>query len=385
MLDQLELDSLLDQNLQTAPDPSLALCNTLQGAVFLVRSNEKANRDVIELDREGLSPLIRTAMYCLALISQEEISNFLKTELLNKLNQFLAIVNQLISDEILLPSEPPLWKAASSGSVRDAAKVVESFQKDMANWLLPLSDTNFELYKSLVHTLFADSTGDSPTNYYNARAYSGLAATEWDEVGDGPLVVEEAHLGEIRRSTNVIQSTAYVSVKSESTAVLRVYNELMSDISGTDFDKDPNRALERLVLLNKLFRILDERRDDLPQQRIVFFVKHALPYLTQEVANAYVVCEIFRAFYHMLPLVADLYGDFWSQSISAIVKHLSKPSSETALLHAILILASKLQIFANDKANDETNEDLKESWQEHKSDLGSVLIGLLEFQSRELL
>jgi hypothetical protein len=131
-------------------------------------------------------------------------------------------------------------------------------------------------------------------------------------------------------------------------------------------------------MVNTLLNVLDERKEDLPQQRLVFFVKHILPYSMVEDANQYMLAEIFKALNQILPLLKDLYGEFWSESISAMCKHLSTTASEISTLHAILRLMGTLRSLIEDDAS----EDLQDSWTEQKQQLDSSMIRLLALQSR---
>lgn len=130
-------------------------------------------------------------------------------------------------------------------------------------------------------------------------------------------------------------------------------------------------------MLDTLLELLEDRKEDLPQQRLVFFLKHIIPYLSQEGADQHLVAEVFRILNYVLPLLKDLYGEFWADSLAAIVHHLSISASDIPTLHAMLRLIGTLHSITKGDASD----DLTESWEGHVSEVGAALAQLLVRQS----
>jgi hypothetical protein len=231
-----QLDSLLEEYTWEVPDASLAITNALHGAIGLITIPNigKPLTQTQGYDRQGLKPLMRGAMYCLDLLHDESAVKMLPAQRQVQITRFLAISSQLIADQLNVPSQRPLWSSAAEDLEHDTLDAVVSFQARVSGWLSQLSASRPSRYAPLVTLLFEKSAGESSTEYYHARAYAALVGEERDHHGGEMSAFDESLFGTIRRSTHVIQSTAFLSTATDSRAALKVCNELMSDLSGTD-------------------------------------------------------------------------------------------------------------------------------------------------------
>ena len=122
-------------------------------------------------------------------------------------------------------------------------------------------------------------------------------------------------------------------------------------------------ALRRLILFNTIIHRQEEYAAEIPQQRLVFFVKHAAAQLQQnEDSASCITAEILKSLTVLLPQIKDIYGSFWPDIIDAAscVLHLSYIDRDDDLpqLHASLRLLLKLKALASTGSND----DLQDAW-----------------------
>lgn len=138
-------------------------------------------------------------------------------------------------------------------------------------------------------------------------------------------------------------------------------------------------ALRLLVLLNCLWNRQVDIVSTIPQQRLIFFVKHMISQC-QDISLANPIrTEIFRALIVALPFIKDLYGDFWEGSISLLPKMWSSSQDskdiDIPLINASLRLLAVLRALATQDSND----DLQESWTDSVAILNGGLVRLLKY------
>ena len=227
------------------PDASLALSNELRCAVFLVLSHAnttKAPAGPQDFDRDGYSLFLRLIFYCIALAKHSKILQSFPAQEQVQLVRFLVLSNQILGDHLNVPSHPRLWKMPSEDTDYDTLRSVDELQSELSGWLSRITSERPSFYARLIEQLFNNAAGASPLEYYHARAYTMLVREEHERHGWGSSPEQDSYLGAIRRSANLIQASAYLSTLPESNVVLRVCNEIMSDLNGTNLAKDTRKG-----------------------------------------------------------------------------------------------------------------------------------------------
>ena len=138
-----------------------------------------------------------------------------------------------------------------------------------------------------------------------------------------------------------------------------------------------SEGLCRLVFLNCTFMQIDET-DEIPQPRLVFFVKHLIAELQTREISVEIAAEMYSALVTLLPLVKDIYGSLWKEIIDIIVdgwtRHVNDDGGKILLMHASLRLYSTLRALAVEESND----DLTDSWVEKTSKMADSLIDIMK-------
>lgn len=115
----------------------------------------------------------------------------------------------------------------------------------------------------------------------------------------------------------------------------RMCNELVANITGLSIEQNSEDGqsfirlslsaqyshilgLRQLVLLNTLIYGQEGIADSIAKQRLVFFVKHVIPWLQNGTATSSVRGEVCRTLTALLPLMSDLYGEHWGEILNAL-------------------------------------------------------------------
>ena len=141
-------------------------------------------------------------------------------------------------------------------------------------------------------------------------------------------------------------------------------------------------GLRQLIILNSILQNQDGIADGIPQQRLVFLIKHFISSLNQETMSPPVIAEILRVFGVVLPIIKGIYGSHWAEILQFLSgvwsPSLSGDDHELPVIHASLRLYIILKSIIGD---DDGNDDLEDAWKEFLGALSKGLINLLK-QSR---
>lgn len=148
-----------------------------------------------------------------------------------------------------------------------------------------------------------------------------------------------------------------------------------------DFTKrttaDTFLGLRKLVLLNILISGEDSVIEAVPTQRLMFLVKHVMKCLQTDDIPRGLVSSILELLTVVFPLIKDMYGSHWEETLDIIADLWSHDlASDYRLpeLHFSLRLYARLMRMTRDE---ECNEDLKESWAEKSSRLAACMLRVL--------
>lgn len=95
-------------------------------------------------------------------------------------------------------------------------------------------------------------------------------------------------------------------------------NELVADLTGLDIEQKPDEGLRQLVLLNLLLHGQEDVALSIAKQRLIFFVKHVVPWTQDTSSTVPVRAEVCRALTILLPQMSDIYGEHWGELLTAL-------------------------------------------------------------------
>ncbi|MCJ1244899.1 hypothetical protein MMC30_002100 [Trapelia coarctata] len=365
------------------PDSSLALTNPLGGAINFVKGSTELE-EAVARDSTGYSSALRMAWFVTELCTFSNIFDFITADHRSSTCRNLAIFIMLATDSIGIPQPDGLWLQTDSVSEMEPLNLVGQAQSVLASWINNPSLSDKTFVESAQTDLLASSQGISSTAYYSARAYAAITSELEDLPRISSTQSDEAYLQAVRDFSNPIYTAACFIGVIDSKLALRICNKLVADLTGLRIADMPVEGLHQLVLLNISIRKLDDYTQ-IPQPRLVFFVRHMVSQLRDNRIALEVVTEIHKALAVMLPQVKEVYESFWERLIDTIVdgwfaaaiKNLSDISS----LHASLRLCAILQALS---VEEESNDDLKDSWTEKRSAIVDHLVKIMKLQAGKL-
>ncbi|KAJ4399573.1 hypothetical protein N0V91_009317, partial [Didymella pomorum] len=390
--------------LDSAPKSALAIANSLGGAAYLVEP-AGASADVRKLSRDadGYSAAYRIAQYVAKL---SRIPHFrVQTAPIEVRDAYLckiALTEQLVDDNLSLAGANGLWADYNADTENDAM----SFKSDAAGFKiqelasvhgsmssLARSANDEKALLSWAQGLLAKiDTKSSTKAYYTARAYSSLitqAITYHGWKSSWTAQVQD-ELKTVRRSKQVIPLLAHLAAFEEPLAASkfceRMCNEIIADLTGLDIDSKPQEGLSQLVILNTVL-FQDGITESIAKQRLVFFVKHVVPWLDAAHGSVEIRAEVCRALTALIPLISDLYGEHWADILNALssawasttelqsAEAEAEASSPIPFTHASLKLYEQLRRLTEGA---DPNDDLLEAWRETEQSVAAGLINLLK-------
>ena len=132
-----------------------------------------------------------------------------------------------------------------------------------------------------------------------------------------------------------------------------------------------------MILLNCVIQSQEDIVAEIPQQRLIFFVKHIDDVLREIELSHPVKTEIVKALTISLPLIKDVYGSFWATIVEFTQNTLSVTHTprddEVAFLHASLRLLMTLYQLSTQGSND----DLEYAFNESQQPIAGGLLSLL--------
>ena len=137
------------------------------------------------------------------------------------------------------------------------------------------------------------------------------------------------------------------------------------------------KGLRQLVFLNCLIQNQDDIISEIPQQRLVFFVKHICDILNEVVLSRPLKTEFSKTLIAILPPIKEIYGSFWIAIVEFTQNTLSaahtSSDDEIPSLHTSLRLLMTLHRLSTQESND----DLEYAWKESRNLIASRLLLLL--------
>lgn len=361
----------LESFINRLPSPGLAITNSFGGAISLVNSSSEEEQ-IIPRDSDGLSSLFRLFRYTTQLIKTTENFTIANAEQKTTIVKNLAVISQLAGDDLSVLGNKPLWISLDVDLEQDIVECVADSQSLLASWI-HISPTPSYCIDAQAR-LLEESVGPSSSSYYNGRAYSALTSELTESYGYVPSDQEAEHIKTLRKSEHIFLGAALLT-SSESKDVTRLANDLLADLTGQDLVKDEANGLRKIVLLNCILQTKDDYVTDIPQQRLVFFVKHMVSELMNPSLTSVIQAEIMKALRIALVPIKEIYGSFWADIFTVLQQDLAGTVTEARLtnIHASLRLLSLLRKPQMQEAND----DLLDAWTDQKHAISKSLIMLM--------
>lgn len=388
--------------LACTPESALAICNTLSGATYLVEPLD-ASKDINKMSRDtdGYSAAYRIAQYVAKLTRLPKFRvETAPVELRDAYLRNIALTVQLVEDNLSLAGANGLWKDYNTDTEHDAM----SFKSDAAGFTtqeltgvhsstsaVARNPDDENALLTWTRGLFSQiDAGTSPQTYYNARTVSSLVSSAimlhgWKSSWTAQI---QDDLKTQRKNKQVIPLLAYLAAFDEPLAASksceRMCNEIIADLTGLDINQRPQEALDQLVVLNAVLA-QDGITESIAKQRLVFFVKHVVPWLDSAQGSIEVRAEVCRVLASLLPLMSELYGEHWGDILNALTSAWSATSelqsgtasakSPIPFTHASLKLYEQLRRLTE---SEDPNDDLIEVWKESEQAVAAGLINLLK-------
>ena len=379
--------SELQPFLQKPLPPSFAITDSLGATLSLVRLSAQ-NGDLkirSQIDSDGYSSLLRMSLYSMQLLSraQSDAGSLPQDMNIQREIVVLLLTAQIAGDGLSMHAENELWKGV------EANDDIIQFRKSVKDVTAPVkSEQAKQISDQLEHDWFSLDHGLSPEALHFARAWVNIKSEEiavsgWNKSSAHEVEGKVAYMWKDEDQSVPLAAhlAAFSAYMPGSSTLLKIVNEAIAQLTGLDGSKVQNE-FRKLAMLSLILSNQSEILDSVPKQRLVFFVKNVVPWLSgslSEVVKA-TLCQVLT---QILPQIADVYGEDWEK----ILEYLASSWLDAEGLDAsavgspiIFLRHSSLKLFAmlisllNDE---ETNDDLKDAWKEKLDDLGHGLANLL--------
>ncbi|MCJ1473647.1 hypothetical protein MMC13_002298 [Lambiella insularis] len=370
------------------PDTSLAITNSLGGALHIVDRHPEltaAFADSIPRDANGYSSALRMAWYVVALCESSNMFDMIAPGHKAVVFQYMALFVQLATDNLSVLPVQGLWSRSQTQQEAMLSEVVAQAQLLIATWLRGPMPLGLELIELTRDTFIRSSGGTSTIAYYSARAYVAVTL-ELEETNLSGLIKRGQHDPKVdRTTTNPFTTIAVLTSMEDPKLVLRTCNKMIADLTSLKAVDDLAKSLQEFVMLNSALRRLQdlEHLDGFPQPRLVFFTKHIASQLLEGCKDLPVITEMHKVLALILSLVQDVYGSFWEDVIEILVigcnSAVREQVHDVPFLHACVKLHETMRRLATTV---DQNEDLTEAWSRKQSAATKSLFGLLKFQAK---
>ncbi|KAF2753817.1 hypothetical protein EJ05DRAFT_514744 [Pseudovirgaria hyperparasitica] len=386
--------------LNIAPRAPFAVTNSLCGTVYLVRgssSNDVKSQEA-QRDINGFSSAYRIAAYLVGLLQVPDLLDFVSPEGKAALFGLLQLTVLLANDNLSIVGSNNLWNVYTAEIEADALEFVSAAQALINGWLQKSSDwwaddtmvTDYSFVHSALENFLQASTGSSPAALYNGSAYSIVTAELIELHGWQMKKTDtiETTWKSFRKSENAIRTAAYLTgyrtPLASSKVVERACNEIVADLTGLELENKLEETMVQLNLLNLMLQHLDGMTIRIAKQRVIFLIKHILPWLQDDKLPVLLQSEICRALSALLPAMKDMYGSHWTETLAYITGCWSKveqidsqdgQESNIPVVHSTLKLYATLQALSKDE---DPNDDLLDALKDAEDDEARGLINLLK-------
>ncbi|KAF2640158.1 RING zinc finger protein-like protein [Massarina eburnea CBS 473.64] len=387
----------LEPFLDTAPRTSLAIANPLASAVYLVDPKQPASLTRnLPRDADGYSAAYRITLYVTRLFKEDLFSlEKLPDELQKIYLTNIALTIQLADDNHCLAGANGLWADYTADSEADVVAFMSDAQpfvkREIVRLQKNLSQDDTALLNWAKQLSEEIQPGTSARAYYLARSQSVLVSDAIDIIGwksaYTPQMLEL--LKAIRTDKKIFPLVYFLNAFKEPLAASksceRMCNEIVADLTGLDLENKPEEGLRQLVLLNFLLYTQEDIVQSISKQRLIFFVKHVIPWLQDSENIVPIRAEVCRALTVLIPIMGDMYGEHWGQILTALAgiwsatqeleENESGMDSPVPFVHASLKLFAQLRTLT---VIEDPNDDLLDVWKESEHVVAAGLLNILK-------
>jgi hypothetical protein len=389
-------DSVLNPFLVSPPKSALAITNPLGGAVYLI-DQSGPNPQKLSRDADGYCAAYRVTQYVTRLLINTDLVSIdnVPAEIRDAYLRNVAITVQLADDNLGLAGSNGLWTDYSLDVESEAMTFISDAQTFVRQELKRLTSTWSEEealpLKWATGLLGRVDASTSAQAYYTARAYSALVADALEMTGwrNSQTVSLQDALKSTRKTKAIMPLLAHLNAFKEplsaSKSCERMCNELIADLTGLDIEQKTTEGLQQLIQLNSLLYGQEGIIESIAKQRLVFFVKHVVPWLQATEVTRPIKAELCRALTVLLPMMSDMYGDHWTDILTSLASAWTAThelqeaetdkDSPIPFVHASLKLYAQLRTLTQ---SEEPNDDLVDAWKETERSVADGLINLLK-------
>ena len=381
----LEWENALEPFIMRLPNPSLAMTNPFGSAVMMIQA-ELCNAApslprAISRDQDGRSVLLRILQYVTKLARTTEVLSKISEDETIMLVRYVALSVQLAEDNISIFGAMPLWiiedpeiEAEIIDSIYEARRfLIETLQATLSPGLAGL----------ILARLLEASEGLSFLSYYHARAYV-TAVDDLSSVTKSILIPKSDFQFKIISNSEGIFASMAILMSTDDGSTIKNFNELLSLLTDQNFgpqtEESQQEGFRRLLLMDCLLQRSVGMLQEIPQQRLIFYVKHALSEI--RTASFAPSMELIRSLPSFLLAIKDIYGSFWGEALDLAEfvrkypfddKHLTGYYACFKVCTTLANVVSSREIL---KAN--ANDDLVDALIDRKQSMMQIAIRLLE-------
>lgn len=371
--------------------PSLALLSPLGGTVHVIQSDAVVSNRVA-YDSEGFSQALRISMHVAKVFTKIGLSEDLE-ESSARLYAVLHVVILLAEDSISVRGASNLWR--SQRGIDSEAMVLEFITeaRNVLNlrWMAMQPSfgedaTAFSRMHAALEAIRQRPQATPTVLYYISLASSALNANLFELHGYSTAQASkaEALLKEQRSNKEILSLVACIAGFRQpltgTATLVRFCNELVSDLTDMVIQENEQQGLEKLIVLNSILNTQEDGTTSITKQRLIFLVKHILPWLGENVSISLKV-EVCKALGRILPGMADVYGEHWEQTLSFLVRywasHVATPEPSAADDKEVLLYNASLRLLAVLKklaGSGEPNDDLVDALKDNKDRIREGLL-----------
>ena len=277
-------------------------------------------------DAEGWSLLLRIAAFVMQITENKGVLEDLPSEEQIVHAKNLALFTELAGDNISVKDSTPIWKPTTLDVDPRIVDLVAKAQNLLATWSDGIDEGQKKV--SLQNQLLDASSSVSTASYYNARAFASIAGESVEKTGRMHSTLRD-QIRTCLKGPEYLKAAALISSAPNDQEKLRFCNETIANWTGRDLGTDQDQILSRVICLNGALANSLEVLNDIPQQRLVFFVKHVTAQLLS--CSKVLQCELLKTLQAILPPLKGIYGSFWADILQLLLRNLDADIDEETL------------------------------------------------------
>ncbi|KAI1330876.1 hypothetical protein F5Y16DRAFT_318733 [Xylariaceae sp. FL0255] len=368
-----------------APNPSLALTNSLGDSCFLVTSSSTSPNVGIQRDSRGCSISGRMAMYMVAILSSRlNLDPLDSTQRIDTI-VLLSFTAELASDQLTVMGQNQIWDSLSSPQnsancellVDSVRQLIASLTEQAQGWRDGSGTTQSSLIHGIIERLIREAQDSSPWGFYYGRVLHGVLQGLTEKHGF-PSSGEQwlSDLGVLKSSPSTLfPATAIIKGLGEPISNLRTIstfcNRLVSEV--TDAKVGHDKTLAILVLLCACMELYEIGELPVANNRLVFAVRQITSWFGSpdqlDYRFAATACHCLQ---RLLPSIKDVYGSYWEMTINFCV-HLWTMAHNEPLTTRLPGIHASLRLITILQSLEEPNDDLVDAL-ETSAELRSVAL-----------